>query len=408
MTIVRTICGTGLSLLLATSAVAMEFEQYQQQFIDGVSKQAQEAEHYLSEQKREYAKYEQQLISAFDEYRSKAAAVWGEKDALIPDNKKWVGYSSDMQQRTVVDFENGVVKVELIVDENEPEKSKDLLLKAVAEALSAPPDERSIIDVVKDPGKRAPAKTSTDEALLNGLLLSDAGTPITKKNIESFSKQVVKAAETNETVGTDKKTRSVLSVEVPMVPDHIKRRADKYAADVNVYSLKYKVPPQVVYSVIETESYFNPIAKSHIPAFGLMQLVPSSGARDAYQFIYKKDKLLSESYLYNPKNNIELGAAYLNKIYSVYLKKIKNEESRLWCSVAAYNTGSGNVFRAFAGKYSKERHGSRSQWRQLAADKINSLSSAEVFSYMENNLPYEETRRYIVKVRDKMPKYQQR
>ena len=78
---------------------------------------------------------------------------------------------------------------------------------------------------------------------------------------------------------------------------------------------------------MHTESSFNPKARSPIPAFGLMQLVPKSGARDAYNYIYKQDRLLSDTYLYVPANNIELGCAYIAKIRHDYFKNIKDEKT---------------------------------------------------------------------------------
>ena len=54
--------------------------------------------------------------------------------------------------------------------------------------------------------------------------------------------------------------------------------------------------PPVVFAVIHTESYYNPKARSGAPAYGLMQLVPTSGGRAAYRYVYKKDQVLPPSY----------------------------------------------------------------------------------------------------------------
>lgn len=50
-----------------------------------------------------------------------------------------------------------------------------------------------------------------------------------------------------------------------------------------------------------------------------MQRVPTSGARDAYQYVYKKDKVVNDVYLYNPDNNVHLGTAFLRRLNSDYL-----------------------------------------------------------------------------------------
>src|SRR5690606_39614355 len=72
--------------------------------------------------------------------------------------------------------------------------------------------------------------------------------------------------------------------------------------------------------ILETESAFNPMAKSPIPAFGLMQIVPSSAGQDATAKLFGKPKLLAPSYLYNAENNIRVGAAYFNILYYRYFR----------------------------------------------------------------------------------------
>ena len=83
-----------------------------------------------------------------------------------------------------------------------------------------------------------------------------------------------------------------------------------------------------------------------MPAYGLMQIVPESAGKDATQQLFGQPKLLAPSYLYNSDNNIQVGTTYLNILYYRYLRKIENPTSRLYCTIAAYNTGAGNVAKA--------------------------------------------------------------
>jgi membrane-bound lytic murein transglycosylase C len=156
---------------------------------------------------------------------------------------------------------------------------------------------------------------------------------------------------------------------------------------------------------METESYFNPTAKSPVPAFGLMQLVPATGARDAYKYLYSKDVVVKDTYLYNAENNIELGVAYLHILYYRYLKRIKDPTARQWATIAAYNTGVHNVVKSFSGEYTKAKYASRWSWKRQAINKINKMKPEQVYQHLRHYLPYEETRTYIKKVRDSMPKY---
>jgi len=146
---------------------------------------------------------------------------------------------------------------------------------------------------------------------------------------------------------------------------------------------------------MHSESSFNPMARSHIPAFGLMQIVPRSAGVDSYQYLYNKKRILSSSYLYNSENNIKIGSAYLHILYYRYLKKIKNPQSRLYCTIAAYNTGAGNVARTFIGSTNINK----------AAQTINSMSPDAVLKTLMRKLPYNETKKYLKKVNDRVSAY---
>lgn len=149
-------------------------------------------------------------------------------------------------------------------------------------------------------------------------------------------------------------------------------------------------------AVTHTESHFNPLARSHIPAFGLMQIVPASAGKDASKFMTGKSRILTSAELYDADFNLETGSAYLSMLNTHYLKGITDPTARLYCTIAAYNTGTGNVAKAFIGHASMQR----------AFGAINQLSSERVYEILKNDLPYAETRRYLVKVMGHMETYQ--
>jgi membrane-bound lytic murein transglycosylase C len=117
-----------------------------------------------------------------------------------------------------------------------------------------------------------------------------------------------------------------------------------------------------------------------------MQIVPKSAGKDAYKYIKGKDISPSKSYLFDAKNNIELGVAYLDLLDKKYLYGIKNPISKEYCIISAYNTGSGNVLKTFAKDKSRAKR------------VINSKKPSEVYDILRANLPYAETRRYLKKV----------
>jgi membrane-bound lytic murein transglycosylase C len=78
-----------------------------------------------------------------------------------------------------------------------------------------------------------------------------------------------------------------------------------------------------------------------------------------------------------------------------YLRRITDPKTRLYCTIAAYNTGTGNVAKAFIGRASMQR----------AYPVINQFSPEQVFDILKNDLPYKETRKYLVKVTNHMKSY---
>ena len=188
-----------------------------------------------------------------------------------------------------------------------------------------------------------------------------------------------------------------VTVTIPLRADYLSERAKRYDQAVLDEADRRGLPASLIYAIMETESHFNPRARSHVPAFGLMQLVPKSGGVDAYNYVYGEKKILAPEYFFQPDQNVELGTAYLDLLFRRYLRSITDEQSRLYCTIAAYNTGAGNVAKAFTGKTSVG----------AAASLINALSAEEVYEHLIENLPYDETRNYLKKVRAAQAKYKQ-
>lgn len=151
----------------------------------------------------------------------------------------------------------------------------------------------------------------------------------------------------------------------------------------------------LIYAIIEQESSFNPAAQSWVPAYGLMQLVPKSGGRDAYRYVHKKDVIPTAEFLFDPERNIELGTGYLKLLMSTTFSKVADNDCRMLCAIAAYNTGAGNVSRAIIGNTNISK----------AIPEINKMSYQQLFNHLKRHLPHAETQDYIQKVTDRMQKY---
>ena len=140
-------------------------------------------------------------------------------------------------------------------------------------------------------------------------------------------------------------------------------------------------------AVVHTESYFDPMARSHIPAYGLMQLVPKYGAREAFKFLYGQDRLLPANYLYVPENNIELGTSYLHLLMYKHFVTETNPLKNLYFSICGYNWGPTAIHRKIIGRYPT---------RQMSPDQL--------YQVLRQRTP-EETRNYLHRVSKRMVMY---
>ena len=410
----------------------------QQAFEDELS----EFQNYVAEVTSQYDAYEQQQAREFEAFKKEVEEKW--QDFKAPSKKEYVEYDDDLDSRASVDFEKGEITVEVIVEEdipdpvsqpinkventipkqeiNQPSKLQEVVQKnkkvneqkslkfiiektetpisqkeksqqrssAVKKEISDQKLQRKLADILK-------AKGDDGKPMLNKQVVDKKGKTVTPATAKAYASELVANAPvaTKTYKAKDGKKRTVYTVKVPMKSDHINTRADRYKQEVLKQSKRFNIDPIIAFAVMETESAFNPKAKSHIPAYGLMQLVPKSGARDAYLYVYKKDKFLDGDYLYKPGNNIELGCAYLAKIRHQYFKSIKDDERAYICVVPAYNTGIGNVAKALVNQAKLKP----------ASQKANSMSPDQLYKKLHKDLKYKEARDYLERVWSRKDKY---
>jgi membrane-bound lytic murein transglycosylase C len=350
----------------------------------------------------EFDAYRSEIKASFKEYSRKTAEIWGRNNTL-PNKKNWLSYIDSINQRSIVDFESGLINVEVALpvqqnvgDEQGKKQLEDVLLKA----MKLGDDKRPIQQFAEQPISQPELG-----AVLKGLISLPDGEVAKNGDYKTLAREAAKNVSKKMIRGKDGELRVIYSAQLNLVPDHIRIRARKYQPLIDEYATKNQLPVALVFAVIETESMFNPTARSGAPAFGLMQLVPTSGARDAYRYLYKKDKVVSDTYLYDPENNIRLGSAYLYRLNTHYFTGIDSDQSRMLATIAAYNTGAGNVFRSFSGKYNRARFGNYSNYKKAALREINKRSPEQVYQFLHRHLPYRETRDYIKKVTERMDRY---
>lgn len=304
---------------------------------------------------------------------------WGKDNVKIPKEKEYVKYMQNYKSRALIDFDNGIVTVETLDTEN----TNDSLTNAIITTLLLPDDPRAA-----DLFGAKEIKLGKTPYLL-GEVKDDQNKDIRYQwRANRYAGILVKNRFNQKTIKNGNKNQTVSYVTIPMVKDHGSVRVNKFKPFVEKYAQRYNISKNLIYAIIKTESNFNQFAVSNAGAFGLMQIVPNSAGQDAYKYVKGKNVKPSSSYLFDANNNIELGSAYLKILNSNYLKGINNTVSKEYCIISAYNTGSGNVLNTF------------SKNRTKAVNIINQKSALEVYNTLRNQLPYEETRRYLKKVID--------
>lgn len=116
---------------------------------------------------------------------------------------------------------------------------------------------------------------------------------------------------------------SLGSASISRWDDYFKRYSDSIGWDWRLLT-----------SLVLQESRFDPTAESWSGAYGLMQLMPSTGEQFGID-IYS-----------SPENNIRAGIKYIQWLQELFEEKVPDEEERIKFILAAYNVGPGHVLDA--------------------------------------------------------------
>ena len=403
----KLMCVSIILMLISAFAFAqverVEEDSDYQRYVEEIEKKWMEADQKQFEgfqQLRDMAlqEFQDQDEAAYRQYVEEIERKWNE--FIGPTRSQWVDYSEDKDTRVIVNFEEKEKMPEDTPESEKPENGKE---------PAQPEDDKGIIRVetlipaglpnVLDTAKEKLSEqiekifSAVNDAktnFLEGQVRNQAGEAITPENVKPFIQAEVlpeARVQPQPIKSQDGVERVKVSIGIPMVPAHLRIRAEKYRKSVERYSRQYDVETPLVLAVIETESYFNPLARSPIPAFGLMQLVPKYGGREAYRYVFKKDKIPSSKYLYVPENNIRLGTAYLHVLKADYLYGIKDPHKQEFLVVAAYNGGIGRVIKRVLKRYN-----------------VPKMPVSKVYETLRREMP-DETKDYLEKVTARKDKY---
>ncbi|MBR9873325.1 MAG: DUF3393 domain-containing protein [Vibrionaceae bacterium] len=320
----------------------------------------------------EFDQYLANAKKTFEEFQKTVSSKWDQPN--FSDQYSWVSYSPTLELKREVNFEKNVIKVTTIAgEEMSVEELKEEIIATsqltIGEAQKADVFTATLIEETK-------VNKLSDQPLL----------PVAEKQGIQVQELEKVLEEVVITESVDSKGNKLVEAQISFPPTWLKRKEKRYFDTIEAYSKKYELGTELVLSIIKTESAFDPTAVSHIPAFGLMQIAPSSAGLDATSFLFGEQQLLRRDYLFDPEKNIEVGTAYLHLLRSRYFKGIEDEESLKYCVIAAYNGGMGPIYRMFGGK------------RSVAIKNINQLTPEQVFSTIQQKHAAAETRNYLKKV----------
>lgn len=339
----------------------------------------------------------QQTDAAFDkamrdgvtELDQELSQIWGPARAL-PEPKKWVGYSQDRQTRIIVDYEHGEMSIEGF-GKSEVDLQRDFrdILLEDSEGLN----QRAILRerlIQKTKPFAAPSR-SPDRVTPPQTQRTEKGKrrPIIWRQPHELSRLIEpRARPVFISLPKSGSTKKITRLSIKLRKDRDRLSAEALRPTLDEAASAYALPRSLLLSMIKNESSFNPRARSHANALGLMQLVPTSGGKEAYSYLKGQSLIPNAEVLYDPHENIMLGATYLHLLNTRYFGDVTNQQTRRHLIIAAYNTGAGNVAKAFTGEMKL----------RAAIAKINTMTPDEVYDHLLTHLPYDETKTYLARV----------
>ena len=368
-----------------------------QQVNDAQANQQEEFAKLSDRMETQYSKLVRRMDAQREEFHKRILAQWS--DVQESSDKTWVDYSEKTDARSSVDFENGEATVEVLVplEEVAPSRGKDATPDQLdtneAERLRSLAEKKLRLQtkrMLAQSDTPTPPKQQGSLPVLTGQLRGRDGKPVTPKDADKFVKEMLApkmVVDPKVVVGADGKPRVKVTVKLPLVAGHLQVRADRYAASVKDQAKQLGIDPALVFAVIHTESAFNPLARSSAGAFGLMQLIPRSGAHEAFRYRYKKEMVITPEYLFEPENNIALGATYLKMLSNSFFGKLKDRENAQVLSIASYNCGPTKVKKSVVG----DRN-------------VDAMSPEQVVALVQERAP-QETKDYVLRVRGRMALY---
>jgi len=369
---------SGILIILLLTGLCLAQDSYQ----DYLNEQNQQQEDYINQQNTAFANYHNQQDSLFIQYKDDIEKLWNEFRESTP--KDWVSYNEDFSGRSEVSFESGEIKVDAVVESTSGQdevKAQEII-------------KNQIVSILQE-------KDATEEPILADQVKNplNSGKAISEKDVNELAEQIAKQAVKKEIIGSDNQIRMKYTISLELMPDHIRKRAEKYKPIIENFCQEYQIDPRLALAIAHTESYFNPKAYNrHGNAYGMMQIVPKYAGINMNNVIFHKNQKPSSEELFNPDINLHMGIAYLRWLADNKWQKVTNPTNQIYCMICSYNGGPGTIYKAMTGKMNKI---GQEKWDKMIND-LSTMDSKKLYNKLRKDVPFEETRNYIEKVVGKM------
>ncbi len=391
------------------------FEQRQQQGEEALLDVHQQYQAQRAAMEAQWKQRETAIAARWQQVQREIERKWDR--AHRSSDKEWVDYSPSYEARSAVDFEQGVIVIAVLVPIGEAGSSQvnpeTVLLamkeaQAEADAAGAPrltaaaaTDPASVMiaraalpaawaKIVRQFEQVFSKETSAGRLLLANQVVAKSGVPVAPQTAKAFVESDVlptAVVDDKPMQGQDGVTRAQVTAKIPLASSHLQQRAQLYRDDVAAQAKRHGLDPRLLFAIIHTESYFNPLAQTPAPSYGLMLLVPRGPARDAYNYLYKNDIVLDDAYLQDPTRNVELGAAYLHLLRRQLVPNMEEGDKKNYLVACAYTWGM-----------------DRTRDQILKQVRVQDLTSTQVFTLLTQKTP-ENTRVYLNRVKDRIAQY---
>ena len=323
----------------------------------------------LAEEPTNFDEYDPDVAALLTEYHSES----DETGSLLP--SVWA-YQGQSKAETLIDFERGLITITAADPTEIKQAAVEILLTQI---------DPSVIDAAtaSDLGLINP---KTQKPFLFEQVLDQDSAPIASTwRAERYVDYLMRRQ------GNARASR----LTIPMIGQHKAIAGARYVNFAKTASAKHMIPVALIMAIIETESSFNPLARSRSNALGLMQIKANTAGRDYFSIISGYQHTPTSAYLYNPENNVEVGAGYLSILADRYLAGIYHPQKLEYAIISSYNGGAGNLFKSLAATGGK----------RAAIDRINAMTVEEFYWFLTNRHIRLESRNYVKKVTKRMKKY---